>query len=351
MALSVDFPDARDLAAFHVTRSSDPAEFDSRSRVSDRLPGSSREYRYRLQDRTVLRQRFEAPIFSVAIRTAGPLLVSLGESRFASEVSMDGNRSDVFGFSTPLRGDMTLIRREEQTAASPARGLAYRLGPDTRLVTSDDSLRTNVFVKVAQVEEALEQALDRHLPAPLELSPALDWSKGLAASLKAQLDFLLREFGRTDGLAGNAIGLAAATDLLVTLILRGIPHNYAAQLEPGAGVAVPAYVHRAEEFMRAHAAEAIRIADIAAAAGCSVRTLSAVFRHFRDRSPLAALHGIRLEQVHAELSRGASDTPIGAIARRYGFTNGSRFLAAFQVRFGETPSQVRGRGSRGPRRG
>lgn len=317
--------------------------------MSDRLPGSSRKYRYQLLDRAHLRKRFDAPIFSVAIRSAGPVLVSHGASRFASDVSMDGNKSDVFGFSTPLRGDTTLIRDAEATTAGPECGLAYRLGPDTRLVTSDDSLRTNVFVKVAQVEEALEQALDRHLPTPLELSPAVDWSAGLAVSLKAQLDFLLREFGRTNGLALNAVGLAAATDLLIALILRGIPHNFAALLEPVAGVAVPAYVRRAEEFMRAHAAEAIRIPDIAAAAGCSVRTLSTVFRNFRDRSPLAALHEIRLEQVHAELSRRAGDALIGAIARRYGFTNASRFLAAFRGRFGETPSQVLGRGSRRPR--
>ncbi len=351
MALSVDFSDAPALAAFHVTQTSDPLELDSRSRVSDRLPGSSREYRYQLRDRTVLQQRFEAPILSVAIRSAGPLLVSHGAGRFASEVSMDGDRSDVFGFSTPLQGDMTLIRDEAATTARAAQGLAYRLGPDTRLVTGDDSLRTNVFVKVAAVETALEQALDRHLPKPLELGPAIDWSTGLAASLKGQLDVLLHEFGRTDGLADNAVGLAAATDLLIALILRGVPHNYTTQLQPGTGAAVPAYVRRAEEFMHMHAAEAIRIADIAAAAGCSVRTLSAVFRHFRERSPLAMLHAIRLEQVHAELGCADEATTIGTIARRYGFTNASRFVAAFQRRFGESPAELRRRTSGRLKRG
>ena len=98
--------------------------------------------------------------------------------------------------------------------------------------------------------------------------------------------------------------------------------------------------------MRVHCAAPIRITDIAAAAGCSVRTVGAVFRHFRGRTPLDALHAIRLEQVHGELSRGAGDASVGAVARRYGFTNASRFVTAFRRRFGETPLDVVRRASR-----
>jgi AraC-like DNA-binding protein len=150
----------------------------------------------------------------------------------------------------------------------------------------------------------------------------------------------MREFERPDGIAGNAVALTSTTDLLMTLILRGASHNYADQLMPGSGVAVPAYVQRAEEFMRASCGDPIRVSDVAAAAGCSVRTLSAAFQRFRSQTPLAALHAIRLEQVHAELSRGTSDPRVGMVARRYGFTNASRFVTAFRRRFGETPLDV-----------
>jgi AraC-like DNA-binding protein len=98
---------------------------------------------------------------------------------------------------------------------------------------------------------------------------------------------------------------------------------------------MPAYVRRAEDFMRAHCAEPIRITHVASAAGCSVRTLGAVFRHFRGRTPLAALYAARLEQMHAELSLGATGAPVGTVARCYGFTNSSRFIIAFRHRFGE----------------
>jgi AraC-like DNA-binding protein len=342
-ALSHD--DAR-LTMFNVVRASDPAELDGRSRVSNRLLGSSRAYRYQLRDRALWRMHFDSPIFSLATRSAGPIVASHGASRFATEVSIEAAQSDHFCFTTLLQGDLTFVERGDSTTGTESRGLVYRPGPDTRLVISDDSVRTNVFIEAAKVEESLEHMLDKRLRKPLEFRPSLDWSRGLAASLKFQLDFVMREFERPDGVAGNAVALASTTDLLIELILRGAPHNHADQMELGRGSAVPAYVQRAEEFMHIHSAAPVRISDVAAAAGCSVRTLGAVFQHFRGRTPLAALHAIRLQQVHAELSRGTGSAPASAVARRYGFTNTTRFVNAFRRRFGETPMDVVRRASR-----
>jgi AraC-like DNA-binding protein len=338
--------DAARLAMFNVVRVTDPAELDSRSGVSDRFTGSSRDYRYRLQDRALWRTRFDTPIFSLATRSAGAIVASYGESRFATEVAIEGEEGDFFCFTTLLQGSLVLREGGATTTSVVSRGLAFRPGAHTHLLASDDSLRTNVFLKVTKTEEALEQMLDKRLRKPLHFAPSLDWNRGLAASLKLHLDFVLREFGRPDGVADNAVALASTTDLLMTLILHGLPHNHTDQLQVGPGSAVPVYVQRAEEFMRVHCAEAVRLSDIAAAAGCSVRTLGSVFQRFRGRTPLAALHAIRLERVRAELGGGTTDTPIAAVARRYGFTNASRFGAAFRRRFGETPLEVVRRASR-----
>jgi len=338
--------DAARLSMFSMTSAIDPNELDCRSQMSDRLPGQSRAYRYMLQDPAIWRMRFKNPIVSVAIRSTGSILVSYGETRFATEVALDGEESDFFGFSAPLRGRMTLIRRGEPNVATSARGLIYRLGPDTKLVTGDDSLRSNVFIKVAEVEHMLEGILDQRLRRPLVFEPCLDWSSGLAASLKLQLDFVLQDFERADGIASNPVALASITDLLVTLILRGVRHNHADEIGLGLGSVVPKYVSRAEEFMRANCGTALRVADIAAAAGCSVRTLNTAFQRFRNRVPLASLQAIRLQQVHIELSRGNDGIAIGAVAKRYGFTNAARFNLAFRRRFGQTPTEVVRRGSR-----
>jgi transcriptional regulator GlxA family with amidase domain len=131
------------------------------------------------------------------------------------------------------------------------------------------------------------------------------------------------------------------TDLMLSLVLRGTRHNYLERLENrGRLSAVPAYVRRAEDFMHANATMPIRMEQVADAAGCSIRTLGAVFRHFRDTTPLAALHAIRLEQVQAELSHSAISGSPAEVARRYGFTNAGRFTSAYRRRFGEAPLET-----------
>jgi transcriptional regulator GlxA family with amidase domain len=199
---------------------------------------------------------------------------------------------------------------------------------------------------VAEVEEALRHALDRDLRRPLEFSPVLDWTSGLAASFKRQIDTVMAEFWSPDGVADNPVALAATTDLLVTLLLRATTHSYTDQLDTGASCAVPAYVKRAEEFMRAHGAEPIRMAEIAVAAGCSVRSLNGVFQRFRGTTPLAALHAIRLDRVRDVLLAGAGGASASAVARHHGFTNMARFAAAYRRRFNEAPSETARRAAR-----
>jgi transcriptional regulator GlxA family with amidase domain len=186
--------------------------------------------------------------------------------------------------------------------------------------------------------DALEHALDQHLFRPLEFKPDLDWGNGLAFTLKGQLDFLAREFQRLDGVASNPVALASMTDLLIALVLGGAPHNYTERMGRGPAAAVPAYLRRAEDFMSSHCAEPLRMAQVAIAAGCSVRSLGVVFRDFRGKTPLQALHAIRLEQARRELTRAGAS--VATVARRYGFTNAGRFKAAFCRRFGEAPSEA-----------
>jgi AraC-like DNA-binding protein len=334
------------LTTFDVVQASDPGALDGTSRVIERVAEPSRVYRYQLQDRALWRMQFKSPIFSLATRTAGSILASYGGNRFATEVSIDGEEGDLFCFMTLLHGKTTLVHNGDSTTGTETCGFAWRPGPGTRLLISDNNARSNVFFRVAEVEDALEHTLDERLRRPLEFRPNLDWSSGLAASLKRQLDFVMHEFQQPDGVASNPVALASMTDLLILLALRGAPHNYTDRLDRMPPSAIPAYIRRAEDFMRANCAEPIRMAHVAAAAGCSVGTLGAVFRHFRGKTTLGALHAIRLEQAHCELTRGGTGASVATVARRYGFTNSTRFTVAFRRRFNETPSEAVRRASR-----
>jgi len=70
----------------------------------------------------------------------------------------------------------------------------------------------------------------------------------------------------------------------------------------------------------------------------------AAFRQFRGVTPLTALHAIRLQRVREALREADDQIPTRTIARRFGFTNPSRFLAAYGKQFGEHPNEARRRG-------
>ena len=86
--------------------------------------------------------------------------------------------------------------------------------------------------------------------------------------------------------------------------------------------------------------------DLAVIAGVGVRVLQEAFRQHVGMSPLAYLRRLRLDGVHAELSRAdPSQTTVSDVAYRWGFTHLGRFAGAYRLRYGVSPSQT----LRGPR--
>jgi AraC-like DNA-binding protein len=335
--------DAAALSTFYVVNVLDPRELlDPGSR---RPPNDSQVRRYQLQDCGLRGVNFDSPITSIAGRRLGSMMIGYGADRFGTMVKIGADGFAAYCFTALSYGRASLIQHGEETPSSGASGLAYRAAPGTRLLTSDVNARRTLWIEASALEDALEGMLGNRLRERLAFKPGIDWTSGLAASLRGQIDFLMGEIKRRGGVADNPVALASLADLMVSLVLRGIPHNYLDRLGSGHFGAVPAYVRRADDFMRANAAVPIRMNEVAAAAGCSVRTLNAVFRQFRDTTPLAALHTIRLEQVRTELAHNVTGASISEVSRRFGFTNPGRLAAAYRRRFGESPAETVRHGS------
>jgi AraC-like DNA-binding protein len=332
------------LSTFDVIDVLDPSELGdvlSRlTRASGRPFNDSGVWQYRLQDRDLMRVSSDGPTTIIAERRLLNMMIAHGGDRFATQVDVGGDGLNAYCFTVMLRGEATLIQVGRETRAAGPNGLVFRATPGTRILASDANARESLWIEASTLERALEGMLDSRLRERLSFKPAIDWTSGLAASLKGQIDFLMGEMKRPGGVPDNPVALASLTDLVVSLVLRGIPHNYLERLGSGRVGAVPAYVRRAEDFMRSNATVPIRMGQVAAAAGCSIRTLDAVFGRFRDTTPLAALHAIRLEQARAELSHSAKRASITEISRDYGFTNAGRFAAAYRRRFGESPMET-----------
>lgn len=106
-------------------------------------------------------------------------------------------------------------------------------------------------------------------------------------------------------------------------------------------------VARAVVFIRAHAAEDIRVEDVARAARVSRSMLKRHFRTVLDRTVHAEIMRVRLERV-AELLAG-TEMPLKWIASRTGFRHTEYLGAAFKRERGQTPGEFRRRMRRGPK--
>jgi transcriptional regulator GlxA family with amidase domain len=83
------------------------------------------------------------------------------------------------------------------------------------------------------------------------------------------------------------------------------------------------------------------VADLAAIAGVSVRSLQEGFRRYVGCSPMAYLQSVRLTRAHDALQReDPARITVAAVAHRAGFTHLGRFATAYRARFGATPSET-----------
>ncbi|MEH1167700.1 helix-turn-helix transcriptional regulator [Micromonospora sp. CPCC 205539] len=105
--------------------------------------------------------------------------------------------------------------------------------------------------------------------------------------------------------------------------------------------ASPATVRRAVAFMDEHADQDITAADIASAAGVSLRAVQLAFRRHLGTTPMAYLRRIRLDRAHHDLVRAdpRRDT-VSAIASRWGFASHSRFTARYHASYGVPPRET-----------
>ena len=103
----------------------------------------------------------------------------------------------------------------------------------------------------------------------------------------------------------------------------------------------PGHMKRAIDYMQAHLAKPMSLADIAAAAGTSARTLQDSFQRFRQTTPMAFLRDLRMEAVRQDLLDPANQAPIAEIALRWGFVHMGMFAARYRQRYGERPSDTR----------
>ncbi|MET0208377.1 MAG: anthranilate 1,2-dioxygenase regulatory protein AndR [Burkholderiaceae bacterium] len=239
-----------------------------------------------------------------------------------------------------LRGSAQTLAGSEPVAADGSHGMIC--APGSRFV-ADLSPDCEQFV--VRLDRAVVEA---HAGRPIRFHESLDLRRPELRAWLDQLGLLLTSSAMMQTVRDHPLIAMEMERLLVHLLLQGQGWTEA----PGASSATAhsptvsrACVRRAEAFMQAHAEDALRLADIARAAGVPVRTLLDAFRRVRECSPMQFLREMRLEMARRRLGEPDAQETVASIAMDCGFAHLGRFAQAYRERFGEAPSvTLRNRG-------
>jgi AraC-like DNA-binding protein len=335
--------DAQAVRRMTLVEIRNPRDLGEDSPISQRLYRGETANTYRLRDPS----RRHGPVGPLLTRLAGRplgehLLIACNSDRYATEVAVHGALPRT-AFSLMLRGSAELrVPGRAAVTAAGARGAIFRAEPGLRLESGDASERFNLWVSDALIGRMLAAMLQEEPRAPLRFPGEIDWSRGGGPALLRLLAHLAEDLTAPGGMADSPVAIETFAELVADTILRRLPHGHAAALGRPTGAAAPRQLRRAEAFMEAEAHRALTLAEVAQAAGCSLRTLHEAFRRFRGTTPHGALQAMRLERVRAALV-AEPQVPTAVLARRFGFTHVSRFSAAYTARFSETPAETRRR--------
>lgn len=154
----------------------------------------------------------------------------------------------------------------------------------------------------------------------------------------ALLQYLVRTIGEASERLVDDRGGPRLDELVCIEVLRSWTASAGIRLDAGGSGVAPYYVRAAEALMRRRAFDPPAIAEVAAAVGVSVRTLSGGFRRFRGSTPRKFLSEQRLIGIREALRSAGREETVTMIASRWGYANFGVFAKLYRTHFGELPS-------------
>lgn len=244
----------------------------------------------------------------------------------------------------PLAGHAE-VQCGDQLVHSDSR-VATLLNPDmsTFMRWDQDCEQVLLWIPREAIERRLAMLLGMDSVGSLSFAVSLPQHEGNSSAWCQTVIDLVRNLDRN----GNVwlrypSAVSSMEDFLLRNLLLFQPHNFTEVLEHGFEPARPRHLQRAIDYIQAHAAEPLTVAEIAQAACVSIRALEEGFKRHLNTTPMIYLRDIRLDLVRKQITALAAlgqSASISDIAYQFGFTHLGRFAAYYKQRFGVSPSST-----------
>lgn len=310
------------------------------SRVDTRSPDEARDQIGRIFCPHFLNPAQARPAkFHARHRSARQAGYSMNFVAYGAKVDIDpGRLENFFLLQVPLAGSAH-VRCGTVAADVQAGRMASLLSPTlpTRM-TWDEGCEKLIVLLDRRTVEAQYASLVGNDGSVIEFRTAVD----LAGSLGSLLD---RHLGLMLAAAESAAPVPEAylvglREGLTTLLLTALDHTGRSHLADAPPVPAPAAVRRASAFIAANADRPLTMAEVAAAAGTSLRSLQEGFRRFHGTTPMQAVQDARLARFRESLLAPPPDATVAQLAFAAGLGHLGRAAQAYRLRYGETPSRT-----------
>lgn len=264
---------------------------------------------------------------------------SLNVVSYGCEVDIDpGELSRFFLLQIPLAGSASVRCGNDTTLASPGQ-FASLLSPTlpTKMRWSDGCQKLIVLVERDAMQRQCEQ-IAGHAVGKIEFATTIDMTGAAGRLLLGHMRLMIDAAETDTGLFGDY--LSRLGENLNALLLMSFSHSQRAALETAVSPAGSTAVARAEEWIKANIDRSFAVADIAGAAGVSLRSLQEGIRRERGSTLTQMIETIRLERFRAALADPGNRGSVTEIAGLVGLGHLGRAAAAYRLRYGETPSQT-----------
>jgi len=254
----------------------------------------------------------------------------------------DETSDERMAFVMAPKGTGKLIKDRREFDVSGQNGVVFPAGPLRTLIHGDDCEISVLMMNRRKAAEHCAKLLARDLDQDLQFDTGFDLNSANGQSWVRLFQYATAELANPHSLFRS---VAAARQQLEQTVLTGFllsqTHTYSEALLRPQSAAAPFYVRRAEAFIEAHFSEPLSLADIAAQAGVSARSLQNGFQNFRNMTPMGFLRAVRLQRVHRMLlTADPGFARVTEIALACGFNHMGEFASAYRRAFGETPRET-----------
>jgi AraC-like DNA-binding protein len=237
-------------------------------------------------------------------------------------------------------GRIDIPARARHLVATTETGLIVDAVRFSKVALSAHLSELALMISKDEIVRHLAALLDAPAMKPISFAPNFDMTGASGNALLSIARMLANGMDADQPLSRAPLAVRQLSQSMIALLIESFPHNYSDALDGRAPVAAPRQVKRAIEYMEANAARPITIADVAAAANVSVRSLQAAFRSFKGTSPFAYLRQLRLDAVRRDLLTASPPKNVAATAHKWGFAHLGRFAHQYRQHFGERPSDT-----------